>query len=178
MRKVWFDIVFFVSILLALNTYRLINEVFLVGDDIDRQLFAQFKLTVRQYHLLNWLDRRGQSSLTELSQLLLCDKSNVTGLVRRLTATKLIEKIPSTDRRFTRVQLTDAGKRLHDAAQSALLASIEARFPLISDGEHTELQALLTIIGHQLNGHLELLEKRSKSAASHNGKGVMPIESA
>jgi DNA-binding MarR family transcriptional regulator len=167
-----------VSILLALNTYRLINEVFLLGDDIDRQLFAQFNLTVRQYHLLNWLDRRGACSLTELAQLLLCDKSNVTGLVRRLTSARLIEKIPSADRRFTRVQLTGAGKKIHDEAQAALLASIEARFPRVSESEHAELQALLTLIHRRLDIHLDHLNKQPPAERGRDGKGVMPLQGA
>lgn len=156
---------------MALKTYGLINEVFLLGDDIDRQLFSRFSLTVRQYHLLNWLDRRGQAGLTELAQLLLCDKSNVTGIVRRLVAAGLIEKVPSADRRFTMVTLTPQGKRLHDEVQAALTNSIEARFAQVPKAQHERLQHLLQQIYEHLHTYLEHAEK--SEAQQHNGKGVM-----
>jgi len=118
---------------LSLAIYRLINEIFIMGDDIDRQLFNQFSLTVRQYHMLNWLDRRGPMGLSELAQLMLCDKSNVTSITRRLITAQLIEKLPHSDRRFTTVALTAAGKQLHDEAEAALQQSIEERFATLPD---------------------------------------------
>ncbi len=155
---------------MALKTYRLINEVFLLGDDIDRQLFSRFSLTVRQYHLLNWLDRKGQAGLTELAQLLLCDKSNVTGIVRRLDSAGLIEKVPSADRRFTLVKLTAEGKRIHDQAEAALLQSIAGRFVEVPDGEHEQLQELLAQVYERLRTYLKNPETLE---VVRNGKGVM-----
>ncbi len=146
-----------------LKTYGLINEVFLLGDDIDRQLFSRFSLTVRQYHLLNWLDIRGQASLSELAQLLLCDNSNVTGIVRRLVAANLIEKRPSVDRRFTMVALTDEGKRIHAEAHAALAQSIAARFQSVPDSEHEQLQQLLTQMYGRLHAYLDRRDHADKS---------------
>jgi DNA-binding MarR family transcriptional regulator len=145
---------------MAADTYRLINEVFLIGDDIDRQLFSRFSLTVRQYHLLNWLHKRGQASLTELANLLLCDKSNVTGIVRRLKAAHLIEELPKSDRRFTTIQLTDAGIDVHRRATAILEESIAKRFAKVLESEHQELQAILAQLhthlrGYLANGHLK-----------------------
>jgi DNA-binding MarR family transcriptional regulator len=140
---------------LSAETYRLINEVFLLGDDIDRQLFSRFALTVRQYHLLNWLDKRGQASLTELANLLLCDKSNVTGIVRRLKAACLIEELPKSDRRFTTVRLTESGRDVHHKATEVLQHSIDRRFERVHDGEHEQLQALLVEMHRYLQGYLQ-----------------------
>lgn len=145
--------------------------MFLLGDDIDRQLFSRFALTVRQYHLLNWLNKRGQASLSELALLLLCDKSNVTGIVRRLVAAHLIEKVPSADRRFTMVCLTPDGKRIHDQAETALMASIEARFHCIPESEHEQLQQLLTHIQERLHRYMDTTEKPNE--AEITDKGVM-----
>lgn len=128
----------------SVDTYRLINEVFLVGDDLDRQILAAYSLTVRQYHLLNWLSRRGQASMTELAQLLLCDKSNVTGIVRRLKQARLIEELPKSDRRFTTVKLTPDGTATHRQAQHALDESIINRFARITSSQHYELGKLLS----------------------------------
>jgi DNA-binding MarR family transcriptional regulator len=144
----------------TVDTYRLINEVFLLGDDIDRQLFSRFSLTVRQYHLLNWLHNRGQANLSELAQLLLCDKSNVTGIVRRLKTARLIEEVATTDRRFTRVRLTEKGQQIHDLAMDALKHSIQNRFATVSEGEHQQIQQLLVQmhdhLRHYIDGQLAL----------------------
>jgi len=143
---------------LSPDVYRLINEVFLLGDDIDRQLFGHFKLTVRQYHLLNWLDARGPAGLTELAQLLLCDKSNVTHIARRLLAANLIEKVPDEDRRFTVVRLTTAGRKIHDKAKVALAESIAARFVDTPQSEHLQLLPLLGAMHARLRGYIAHLD--------------------
>jgi DNA-binding MarR family transcriptional regulator len=137
------------------DTYRLINEVFLLGDDIDRQLFSRFSLTVRQYHLLNWLDIHGQASLSQLANLLLCDKSNVTGIVRRLRTAKLIEDVPTTDRRFTTVRLTDAGREVHCRAKEILNRTVEARFAGVSDEQHADVQSLLKVLHQRLRHYID-----------------------
>ena len=139
----------------SLVTYRLINEVFLIGDDIDRHLFGQFSLTVRQYHLLNWLELKGQAGLTELADLLLCDKSNVTHIARRLLAAKLIEQIPDNDRRFTVVRMTPTGREAHAKAKAALTDSIFARFASVPDAEHQQIQALLSLVHVRLRSYLD-----------------------
>jgi DNA-binding MarR family transcriptional regulator len=140
---------------LAADTYRLINEVFLLGDDIDRQLFSNFSLTVRQYHLLNWLHKKGQASLTELANLLLCDKSNVTGIVKRLKSAKLIEELPKSDRRYTTVRLTEAGHQIHQQATTILEDSIAIRFANVRESDHVVLQKLLEMVYGHLHGYLE-----------------------
>jgi len=164
---------------LSSKTYGLINEVFLCGDDIDRRLFSHYGLTVRQYHLLHWLARREQASLTELAKLLLCDKSNVTGLARRLEAACLIEKVPSVDRRFTRVQLTAEGKRIHDATEQALNYSIACRFTGMPEADHAQLQALLQQVYERLHQYLQT--PQDPDAETHDyvshGKGVMSLGS-
>jgi DNA-binding MarR family transcriptional regulator len=141
----------------------------LLGDDIDRQLFNQFSLTVRQYHLLNWLSVKGASGLSELADMLLCDKSNVTGIVRRLTSAGLIERVSTADRRFTKVQLTELGQKIHDAAEKALLESINKRFTGVPLEEHEELQKLLVDMHERLRHHLGRAE--SETSASKPVRG-------
>lgn len=140
---------------LPADTYRLINEVFLIGDDIDRQLFSRFSLTVRQYHLLNWLHRKGQASLTELANLLLCDKSNVTGIIRRLKTAKLIEELPKSDRRYTTVRLTEAGRLIHQQVSAVLEESVATRFANVRESDHVAVQKLLEMIYGHLHDYLE-----------------------
>ncbi len=86
--------------------------------------------------------------------MLLCDKSNVTGIVRRLTSAGLIERVSTADRRFTKVQLTETGQKIHDEAEKALAESIEKRFRGVPAEEHEELQRLLLEMHERLNHHL------------------------
>ena len=143
----------------VLDTYRLINEVFLVGDDIDKQVVSSFSLTVRQYHLLNWLSIRGQASLSELADLLLCDKSNVTGIARRLFAAGMIEKVANADRRFTYIRLTEAGEHVRQEAATALRESILTRFGTVPDDDHEQLQQLLVQVHHRLRSYRDAYQK-------------------
>lgn len=155
---------------LAADTYRLINEVFLIGDDIDRQLFSRFSLTVRQYHLLNWLHRKGQASLTELANLLLCDKSNVTGIIRRLKTAKLIEELPKSDRRYTTVRLTETGQHIHQQATTILEESIASRFVNVRESDHVALQKLLEMVYGFLHGYLETDHMKYATAVVSDSK--------
>ena len=71
---------------------------------------AEFDLTLPQSHLLLTLDCCRPVPMTELADCLGCEASNVTGLVDRLEARKLIERRADPgDRRVKMIALTDTG---------------------------------------------------------------------
>ena len=80
----------------------------------SRIFFAQWDLSPSQFNILNLLITQPDGlSQNELSRSLLTHRSNVTGLVDRLEARKLIvRKDTPGDRRAYRVVLTPAGRRL------------------------------------------------------------------
>ncbi len=128
----------------ALDGYQLIQELYLMLDDSDRRVLRDFSLTNRQYHALQHLLPGSSHHLTELSRLLLCDKSNVTGLVERMVRGGLITRERSdSDRRFLDLSITTEGETLRRAARRAHEQSIEVRLGVLSDEEQQQLNALL-----------------------------------
>ena len=75
----------------------------------------EFELSGSQAHALYVLGE--PRSMGELAQLLLCDASNVTGIVDRLEQRGLIERHPSEhDRRVKMLVLTPQGAELRERA--------------------------------------------------------------
>lgn len=79
------------------------------------ELSEEFDLSGSQLHALYLLGQ--PRSMGELAQRLVCDASNVTGLVDRLETRGLIERRPGPDdRRVRMLVLTPAGEELRTRA--------------------------------------------------------------
>ena len=65
------------------NLYRQFLTIFVLLDDGDRRTFKLIDLTTTQYNFLRTLDSATTDSLTvsELADMLLCTRGNVTRLV-------------------------------------------------------------------------------------------------
>ncbi|MDF3059867.1 MAG: MarR family transcriptional regulator, partial [Rariglobus sp.] len=79
-----------------------------------QRLFRPHGLTAAQYNVLSVLAAAGKGiSQRELGDVLVVDRSNVTGLVDRMEKTGWVRRTDDPDdRRVYRVQLTAAGRRL------------------------------------------------------------------
>src|ERR1700730_9188603 len=98
-------------------------QSFLELDEGERQLMKRFGLTLTQYWALVHLNNEEGRSLSELADLLICDKSNVTSIVDKFEESGLAERKPGKagDRRYIRVVLTPQGQQL----RSTLIATQE-----------------------------------------------------
>lgn len=75
-------------------------------------LAEEHELTLMQLHTLYAILQDG-NTMGKLACMLHCDASNVTGIVDRLVAQKLITRQESTqDRRAKTLELTNSGRRL------------------------------------------------------------------
>src|SRR5437588_3138626 len=83
-------------------------QSFLELDEGERQLMKRFGLTLTQYWALVHLEDEEGRSLSELADLLICDKSNVTSIVDKFEESGLAERKRGKegDRRYIRVVLT------------------------------------------------------------------------
>jgi DNA-binding MarR family transcriptional regulator len=137
---------------------RLISKVFIHLDDSDRQLMRMFGLTVTQYWALVHLEDEEGRSLSELANLLICDKSNVTSIVDKLEAAGLAERKhgKAGDRRYTRVVLTQQGQQLRERVMVAREHLVESRFRSLSIDELHQLflsfQHLADVLQAQFDG--------------------------
>lgn len=140
---------------LSLDNYRLLQELYLLLDNGDRRLLRRFDLTNRQYHTLQHLPPGTSRNLTEMSELLFCDKSNVTGLVERMERDGLVTRGRSeSDRRYMDLSITSQGDQLREASRHAHDASIAERFEILSEDEQAQLNHLLTKLAEGLRTSL------------------------
>lgn len=107
----------------------LVTAVLATADAFLREserIFRPFGLTGAQYNVLNVLIYRPEGmSQRELGDVLVVDRSNVTGLIDRMTKAGWVKRADDpADRRVYRVSLTAAGKRIHARVNPAYLAVV------------------------------------------------------
>lgn len=131
--------------------YNLLKETFLLLDDGDRQFFTRFNLTVPRYYALFHLGQEPGISASQLSDRMLCDKSNASRIVQGLEADGYIVRKPhESDGRTLRLFLTEAGTAVHQQVLSAHQAYNEARFDSLSQRELEDLLRILTKLKRSL----------------------------
>ncbi len=135
--------------------YQLLSQSFMRLDMGDHQLMRRFGLTLTQSWALVHLGDIEGRSLSELAQLLICDKSNVTSVVDKLEEDGLAvrKRGKAGDRRYTRVVLTERGHQLRQAVIAAREHMVRERFRPLNDHEqrqiHNALQKLTTVLKSQ-----------------------------
>lgn len=104
----------------------LIHDIVATADLLLREsqrLFRPHGLTAAQFNVLNLLaakDAQGGLSQRELADLLVVDRSNVTGLIDRMETAGWVKRADDpADRRVYRVRLTAAGRKLQEKVAPA-----------------------------------------------------------
>jgi DNA-binding MarR family transcriptional regulator len=127
--------------------YNLLKEIFLLLDDGDRRVFSRYNLTIpRVYALVHLGDQPGMSP-SSLSDLMLCDKSNITRIIKSMEADGLVERqAHETDGRTLRLYLTPAGRTVRERVIAAHLAHNQERFDCLDGiGQDNLLEGLLRL---------------------------------
>lgn len=110
------------------NTFWLTMELMLRMKPRMLEVADAHKLTPQQLHVLGFLSDKQPHPMSWLATLLFCDASNVTGIVDRLVALKLVERAEcQTDRRVKMVQLTDHGDKIRNDIMHELTIESQAR---------------------------------------------------
>lgn len=109
--------------------YDLITATIAAADALLREgqrLFKPHGLTSAQYNLLNVVAESAEGiSQRELSDQLVVDRSNVTGLVDRMEAAGWVRRTDHPeDRRVYRVMLTPAGRKLWETVTPIYIAAV------------------------------------------------------
>src|SRR4029077_15617145 len=90
-------------------------------------LCAELELTPAQGQALRSLDPERPVPMSTLAEALLCDASNVTGIVDKMESRGLIERQGADhDRRIKHLAVTERGRRLRDKLNTRLLEGAEA----------------------------------------------------
>ncbi len=137
--------------------YSLINEIYLILDDGDRRLLNEFNLSSSRFYALVHIGERPGISLSDLSQLLICDKSNATRIVKGLEADALVYRQPhESDGRTLRLFLTEKGRTLRNRSISAHQRYNNLRFVKLPATEQEALTQRLQDLKESLNGQLQM----------------------
>jgi len=132
---------------------RLIHDIVATADLFLREstrLFRPHGLTASQFNVLNLLGLHAEasgSSQRELADMLVVDRSNVTGLIDRMESAGWVRRTDDpVDRRVYRVKLTASGRRLWTKVApgyAEVVRQVTARLNERNMGEAVELLATL-----------------------------------
>ncbi|MEZ4519733.1 MAG: MarR family winged helix-turn-helix transcriptional regulator [Chloroflexota bacterium] len=140
----------------AYYLYSLLKESFLLLDFGDRQLFEQFGLTVPRYYAMYHIATSPGTSPSRLSDLMFCDKSNITRLLQGLEADGYIERRSHEyDGRVQRIYLTEKGESLQRRIADIHDATIEHRLCGLAHNEKSRLTDSLEQLNRSLSDDLQ-----------------------
>ena len=116
--------------------YRSLKAIFLHIDNAEKAFLNQFKLSVPRFYTLFHIYNHPGINYIDLTDLLLCTKSNTTRIVRSLQKEGLIDRRnhPDDGRSF-QLFLTDAGKDLFERIYPQYLAHINWLMSHFTDAE-------------------------------------------
>src|SRR5579859_369442 len=138
--------------------YQLMSQTFMRLDVGDQLLMQRFGLTtLTQSWALVHLEQPEGRSLTELANLLICDKSNVTAIVDKLEKEgwAVRKRGKAGDRRYTRVVLTEQGHQLRQAVIAAREQMIRERLHTLPSHDLHQIHDSLEILRHLLVSQFE-----------------------
>jgi len=142
-----------------MTIYHLFHEIYVLLDDGDRRALSEAGLTPTQYNLLSRLQENVVEghTVTELAELLLCTRSNITRLVQRLKAQGLVEIGGDVkDQRLVRVALTPEGLRRLNLARQLHQEAVKRRLDLLSAEKRAQLMELTSEFATMLKLDLEV----------------------
>ncbi|MHB9028550.1 MAG: MarR family winged helix-turn-helix transcriptional regulator [Candidatus Latescibacterota bacterium] len=119
-----------------------------------QQLLRPFGLTDAQFDVLMMLGTQSDDETlnqTELSAMLLVNRSNITGLIDRMEQAGWVQRMPEAgDRRINRIGMTKSGKALLESVREVYITRVDEITSILSTGEENSLCETLEKIRKQL----------------------------
>ena len=136
-----------------LRTVRLLAECFQAFERASGGHVRALGLTPPQFDIVATLGRTDGMTFRQLGQRTLITKGTLTGVVDRLEARGVVERVAShADRRSTVVRLTPAGEALFEEVFPAHMAHLRERFAGWSRADFERLETELTRLRDSLRG--------------------------
>jgi DNA-binding MarR family transcriptional regulator len=126
--------------------------------EVRERLRVQFDVTLPQFDVMAALERKSDGmTMTELSRFLMVSNGNVTGIIDRLVADKVVvRQAPADDRRAIIVRLTPRGLKQFTTMARAHETWVDG---LLSEFDAAEADTLIR--------HLDGLSSRIRNGGSH-----------
>lgn len=133
---------------------RLLRATRGIESELRERLRKEFSVTLPQFDVMAALARKDDGmSMTELSRSLMVSNGNVTGIIDRLTAEKLVlRQAPANDRRSYIVRLTPKGVSHFAGMAKAHETWIDGLLSDIGAGEADELIPQLEALAARVRG--------------------------
>ncbi len=145
--------------------YDTIKEIYFWLDYGDRQLLDGFDLNVPRFYLLKHIRENPGISFTQLSVLMISDKSNITRLIQAMESEGLVtRKQHETDRRTWNLFLSRSGQDVLDRATAAHEAMTQARFSGVFQNQDELLNNLIEV--------RQALQRQLEQGASQAPTGI------
>lgn len=136
----------------ALEAYELIQRINYTLDTYSRNSLRTHGLTVPQYLILHYASPEGVP-LNTISARMLCDSSNLTGIVDRLVAEGFVERlVDQQDRRVRLIKLTPKGVEKLRAIGPRHHATISSRISALPAPLVVQLRDILGELYTSLQG--------------------------
>ena len=116
---------------------RLLRATRHVEGELRERLRTEFNTTLPRFDVLAalWREKKGLK-MSALSRMLMVSNGNVTGIVDRLVADRMIVRVPiEGDRRATLVRLTAKGREMFVAMAARHEAWVDGLFDELTEGE-------------------------------------------
>jgi len=117
------------------------------------EFFAPYGLTDVQFNLMMMLKHHGGSdglSQARLSEMMMVNRANVTGLVDRLEKAQLVRRTAAQDRRYNMIKLTDKGAAILEQADPAYGKEVRHVMSGLTKTEIKDLISACEKIRHKL----------------------------
>jgi DNA-binding MarR family transcriptional regulator len=136
---------------------RLLRATRGIESELRERLRKEFDVTLPQFDVMAALARKEDGmSMTELSRSLMVSNGNVTGIIDRLTAEKLVlRQAPANDRRSYIVRLTPKGAAHFAGMAKAHEAWIDGLLSEIGTTESDALIAQLETLASRVRGEAQ-----------------------
>ncbi len=132
------------------HSHEAVLNIVYTGKLLEKEAYRILRphgLTDSQFNvmmLLKYQTENGESDQTRLGDMLLVNRSNMTGLIDRMEQAGWVERFADAeDRRVNRVRLTQAGKELLKTAEAIYNESIDTIMKEVSDDDSQLICRLL-----------------------------------
>ena len=128
------------------EAYTLLRQVNSMMETYNRYDLRSEDMTVPQFMILNYATPDGVP-LSEISARMLCDNSNLTGIVDRLISKGFVERRPDPqDRRVSLICLTPAGAEKLKRIRPRHHESVSRRMGKLNEDQVSQLRNLLATL--------------------------------
>ena len=153
-----------------MQLYESLKAIFLHIDNHEKTYLSDYGLNVPRFYILLHISHKPGINYIELSDLLLCTKSNTTRVMQGMYKDGLVtRKNDPEDGRSYNLYLTEKGKELLNKVYPGFMKQIESLMSCFSEQETSKFLEISQYIESNLSPDSSLSLPNSKVLGWHNG---------